>query len=521
MQSSRLSWRARPLALLALALAAACGDDGPSAPDPNPAPAVTAVSPGTVQAGSAEATLTVTGSRFIAQSTVRFNGAERTTEFVSATELRARLTAADLAAAGTAQVAVFSPAPGGGVSNAAELVVANPAPAVASLSPGSVVVGSPGATVTLVGTGFVATSEVRAGGAARPTTYVSATELRVALTAADLAAAGPAQLTVFNPAPGGGDSSAAVLAVDNSVPAITAISPGAVAAGSAGATVTLTGTGFVPQSRVLTGTVQRQSAYVSATQLAVTLTAAEVAAGGTLELRVENPAPGGGTSNAVALVVANPRPTVTLVDPDSVPQGIAAEVTVRGTGFVPRSEVILGVIPRRTVYVSPTELRAMFSVEDMTEAATWGLEVRNPGPGGGTSPFRLLSVVAPMPAIDSVSPNQVVRRPEGVTVRIFGSGFIPQSRVSVNTLDIWPSTYVSPTELRIELTANDVLTLYAVGIRVTNPSPGGGMTQHSRNAHVFLLDPASVITSLLPAQAAVGQPGLTLRLNGTGFLGEI
>ncbi|HEU4453409.1 MAG TPA: IPT/TIG domain-containing protein, partial [Longimicrobium sp.] len=233
----RSSWR--PLAVLALALAAACGDDGPSGPGPNPAPVVAAVSPGTVQAGSAEATLTVTGSRFVAQSTVRLNGADRPTEFVSATELRARLTAADLATAGTAQVTVFSPAPGGGVSGAAELVVANPLPAVASLAPVIAVVGSAGAVVTVTGTGFVPASVVRAGGAARPTTFVSPTVLRVELAAADLAAAGQAELTVFNPAPGGGVSNAAALAVDNPVPAVASLAPGMVLAGSADATVTV------------------------------------------------------------------------------------------------------------------------------------------------------------------------------------------------------------------------------------------------------------------------------------------
>ena len=40
------------------------------------------------------------------------------TTFVSATELRAAILAKDIAAAGTAQVRVFNPAPGGGQSNA-------------------------------------------------------------------------------------------------------------------------------------------------------------------------------------------------------------------------------------------------------------------------------------------------------------------------------------------------------------------------------------------------------------------
>ena len=49
-------------------------------------------------------------------SVVRWNGANRTTTFVSATQLTAAITAADIAAAGSASVTVLNP--GGAVSNA-------------------------------------------------------------------------------------------------------------------------------------------------------------------------------------------------------------------------------------------------------------------------------------------------------------------------------------------------------------------------------------------------------------------
>jgi hypothetical protein len=48
---------------------------------------------------------------------VRWNGSDRATTFVTATQLGAAISAADVAAAGTATVTVFTPAPGGGTSN--------------------------------------------------------------------------------------------------------------------------------------------------------------------------------------------------------------------------------------------------------------------------------------------------------------------------------------------------------------------------------------------------------------------
>jgi large repetitive protein len=83
---------------------------------PNNIPAIAGLSPMTATAGSANLTLTVTGSGFISGTTVLWNGSTRATTFVSATQLTATILAADLAAMGIADISVFNPAPGGGPS---------------------------------------------------------------------------------------------------------------------------------------------------------------------------------------------------------------------------------------------------------------------------------------------------------------------------------------------------------------------------------------------------------------------
>jgi len=62
--------------------------------------------------------LTVTGSGFISGSVVQWNGSTLPTAFVGSTELTASVPASDLASAGSVQVTVFNPTPGGGTSNA-------------------------------------------------------------------------------------------------------------------------------------------------------------------------------------------------------------------------------------------------------------------------------------------------------------------------------------------------------------------------------------------------------------------
>jgi subtilisin family serine protease len=72
------------------------------------APVLTSLSPSSIAAGSAAFTLTANGSGFTSTSVVRWNGADRATTFVSASQLRASIAAADVATAGTASVTVFA-----------------------------------------------------------------------------------------------------------------------------------------------------------------------------------------------------------------------------------------------------------------------------------------------------------------------------------------------------------------------------------------------------------------------------
>jgi hypothetical protein len=89
----------------------------------NPVPTITGLSPASVVVGSLGFTLTVNGTNFVPGSVVRWNGANRATTFVSATQLRAAIPATDLLTAGTAQVTVFNPPPGGGTSNSMPFVI--------------------------------------------------------------------------------------------------------------------------------------------------------------------------------------------------------------------------------------------------------------------------------------------------------------------------------------------------------------------------------------------------------------
>jgi hypothetical protein len=79
-------------------------------------PAIASLAPSSVTAGAAAFTLTINGTNFISTSTVKWNGSNRPTSYVSATQLTASIAAADIATPTYAAVTVANPAPGGGTS---------------------------------------------------------------------------------------------------------------------------------------------------------------------------------------------------------------------------------------------------------------------------------------------------------------------------------------------------------------------------------------------------------------------
>ena len=170
---------------------------------------MTSISPDSIVAGSGSITLTVTGSGFVASSIVNWNGAALTTGYVSATELTATVPAFDLAAAGSANVTVTSPAPGGGTSTAAVFSItgSNPAPTITSVAPASV-----WRVLTHSRDGQWHKFRAHVGGPLEwrspSNCLASAAQITAQIPAADITTSGAASITVTNPAPGGGTSTA-------------------------------------------------------------------------------------------------------------------------------------------------------------------------------------------------------------------------------------------------------------------------------------------------------------------------
>jgi hypothetical protein len=97
-----------------------------------PVPAISGIAPAFTNSGAGPILLTVNGSGFMANSTVYWGSTALATQYVSATQLTAQITASEIAASGTTPIIVQTPAPGGGDSNTLQFEVDSATPGTAS-----------------------------------------------------------------------------------------------------------------------------------------------------------------------------------------------------------------------------------------------------------------------------------------------------------------------------------------------------------------------------------------------------
>ena len=95
----------------------------------NPVPIISNLSPSWATPGGSSFTLTVNGSDFVGGAEVQWGGANRTTAFVSSTQLTADILATDITTASTHDVTVANPTPGGGTSNTSTFTISTTPPA--------------------------------------------------------------------------------------------------------------------------------------------------------------------------------------------------------------------------------------------------------------------------------------------------------------------------------------------------------------------------------------------------------
>ncbi len=168
-----------------------------------PVPGLSAIIPSSAVAGGVGFTLTALGSNFAPGAVLEFNGIAMPTTVNNTQIISSSISASAIANAGTAQVTVFNPAPGGGRSAPQPFTLTQPTvvPTISSISP---VAGASGTSfiLTITGTGFQQGASVFFNNLYYGGTFTSSTQLSVSFNLTAISA-GTYPLYVVDPVPAG------------------------------------------------------------------------------------------------------------------------------------------------------------------------------------------------------------------------------------------------------------------------------------------------------------------------------
>jgi trimeric autotransporter adhesin len=446
----------------------------------SPTPQITGLSPSSVPQATA-ASITISGSGFESNSSVLWNGTAVPTTFVNSTTLQVSLTADQVKSLGSAQITVNNPGPGGTTTTPVAVVI-YPLPTVSSVTPSSIPVGYPSSVqITVTGTNFLSGSVVLLDTAPLATTYVSATTLTAVIPATALANGRTATIAVQNPNPLAGASSTISLSITGQIPALSSVAPNTVAQGASGATITLTGIGFVPGSVAQWNGSPRTTTYVNSTRLSMALTASDLASIGSGQVTVTNPAPNGNTSSAVAISIVAP-PVISSISPSTVQASSTysstptTTLTVNGSNFASNAMVTLNGVYLTISSQSATQIVAAMTPSQLYTSGAAQVIVWNPSGTGSSvsSQPATLNIINPTGSF-TVNPNGAAVGSADLKVSLSGSGFFPDSVVQWNGNSL-PTTYTSSNNLSAVIPASLLAIPGTATISVLTPENQGAQS---------------------------------------------
>ncbi|MBL7990465.1 MAG: IPT/TIG domain-containing protein, partial [Candidatus Kapabacteria bacterium] len=386
-----------------------------------------------------------------------------------------------------------------------------------------------GAVVTLNGTDFMPVSIVEmsvsdsAGTPSGvwsvfPSTYQSASRISVLLPDALLHQPAVFTLRVVSPQvnnQGGGTSEERLFTVRAPVPVLTALVPtvATLNAQTGDVLVRVEGANFTSTSLVRIANVPVPTRYLSPTALEAIVQRPASA----YTVTVNNPpvnAQGGGTSSGLRLVIVNPVPTLTAVQPSTLAStGAPDTLTLKGTNFITGVKVLYNgtaLAAASVVVVNDSTLRVLIPTLPIA-VTTHTLAVQQPSVitggetfGGGASQALPLSIVFPVPTLTSLSPASTAAtlNPNAAlnhwTLTVRGTLF------ASNTVVLWngqalATNVVNSTTLRATVPNTLALDSGTVVIRVKSDVPsaqGGGTSADSLVLGLYY--PVPVLTGITP-----------------------
>jgi IPT/TIG domain len=278
----------------------------------------------------------------------------------------------------------------------------------------------------------------------------------------------------------------------NQTPAITAIIPSNITAGSQDFSIFISGTGFISSAKGATfgywnGSPRSTNYNITTGQLQMTIPAADVATAGQVQITVISPPPGGGEAQAAStFYVEAPQvswPVISSIAPASASVNAKPPlITITGSNFVLGDVVTWNGQTRASTsaYLDQNHMTVQPAATDMASAGNASISVSDPGlvNASPSVDFAITGPSAPSPSIGSLSPSSATAGALDLQVLVRGSGFAANSTVLWNSIPL-ATSYLSGSAVIALVPAADMATAGSAEVSVMTPAPGGGTSSTS------------------------------------------
>ncbi|MHC5019417.1 MAG: IPT/TIG domain-containing protein [Planctomycetota bacterium] len=466
-----------------------------------PAPTLTLVQPGTTAAAGG-ATLTLTGTNFVAGATVTVGGVAATgVTVVSGSSITCTMPAVTpltgALAVTVTNVDLLNATLATGVT------ATGPVPTLTAVSPGGGPNGG-GTLLNLTGTNFTAGATVTVGGvAASNVTVLSATQI-TAVSPSLAPAIGAQTVQVVLPDTQTATLAAAFIAT-GPTPSIASVSPAGGPNGG-GTLITITGANFVAGATVTVGGVAASGVSVVSANSITATTASVAPAVGPVAVVVTNIDSGSDTL-AGGFLASGAAPTLTTVNPASGPNGGGTTITLTGTNFAPGATVTVGGTAATGVtVVSATSITcttpALAPALGPVAVVATNLDTQSAALPTG------FNALAAAPTLTAVNPNTGTTG-GGTLITLTGTNFVAGATVTVGGATAGSVTVVSGTTITCWTPAGAA---GAAAVVVTNLD-----AQSAQQATGFSYSSGPLI-STVNVTTGPTTGGTPITITGTGFI---
>ncbi len=255
-------------------------------------------------------------------------------------------------------------------------------------------------------------------------------------------------------------------------PSIGALAPSSARVGSSAFTLRVTGENFLPDAVVLFGQTELATVRRSGSELEAQVTAALIAEGGAIEVRVRNPE--GETSTSARFLVIDDPPVIETLTPASTGTGAENfEVTITGRRFQRGAQAMIENGTVETRFISSTMIAARVPDSFFSRAADIEIRVKNTD-GNQSNAARL--TVENGPLITRLSRKKIKAGRGDAEITLGGVAFKSGVRLLINGVEVQTS-FISETEFSARIPG--AMTAAPVNLTVQALNPDGGRSNRA------------------------------------------